>query len=236
VITRTAALLLRKVEYRESDLLLSLFSESLGKVTTVARSARRSRTRFGGSLEAMHTMEVELAPSRTSDRLELRASRIERPRLNLTSNLERMQAAAKVLSWVRDAAPERLPEPELYRVLSACLDALDTPQLEQTPQSVLALSGLSLLNALGWGLEFSACIRCGAECPAGKAAYLSPSRGGIVCSKCGGGDVLLDAALRTTLERALQDPSLQLTDEDGQRVLRIVEQTLAAHANVGRSG
>lgn len=230
--TATLALLLRKVEYRESDLMVTLFSEGLGKVTAVARSARRSRTRFAGSLEPLHTLSVELGTARQGDRFELRASRIERARLHLASDLERMNVAAKVLSWVRDATPERVAEPELYATLEHCLDALDDPKSQHSPRTLLALTGLSLLDALGWGLEFTQCVRCENPCPDGKAAYVSPSRGGVVCSACGGGAILLDSALRLRLARGGSD--LPLGHEDGEVVLRLVEQTLAAHANVGR--
>lgn len=234
MITRTAALLLRKVEYRESDLLLTLFSESMGKLSALARSARRSRARFAGSLEPMHTLEVELAPSRSGDKLELRSARIEKPRLRLTADLTRMQAAAKALSWVREASAERVAEPDVYRALSTCLDALDGELPEASVAPTLALTGLTLLNAFGWGLEFKSCVRCGSPCPEGKAAYLSPAKGGIVCSACGGGDLLLDASLRAALDRAMDGELVSLSEAEGERVLRIVEQTLALHANVGQ--
>ena len=56
----TLALLLRRTPYRDADLVLSLFTEQLGQVSALARAARKSQRRFGGSLEPFHTLHLEL--------------------------------------------------------------------------------------------------------------------------------------------------------------------------------
>ncbi len=47
----TEALLLRRVEYGESDLVLTLLTQKVGKVSALARGARKSSKRFGSALE-----------------------------------------------------------------------------------------------------------------------------------------------------------------------------------------
>ena len=47
------AIVLRTYPMREADLLVTLFTRMEGKVRGVARSAKRSRRRFGGALEPM---------------------------------------------------------------------------------------------------------------------------------------------------------------------------------------
>ncbi|HEX5101745.1 MAG TPA: recombination protein O N-terminal domain-containing protein, partial [Polyangiaceae bacterium] len=56
----THALLLKRVEYGEADLVLTLFTERFGRISALARAARKSTRRFGGALEPMHTLEVAL--------------------------------------------------------------------------------------------------------------------------------------------------------------------------------
>ena len=58
----TKALVLRRTPYREADLVVTLFTAELGQVSALARAARKSQRRFGGSLEPFHTLEVELVP------------------------------------------------------------------------------------------------------------------------------------------------------------------------------
>ena len=46
---RTRAIVLRLVDYRESDRIATLFTEALGRVGAIARGARKSQRRFGGA-------------------------------------------------------------------------------------------------------------------------------------------------------------------------------------------
>jgi len=47
------ALVLRTYPFRESDLLVTLFTRSEGKIRGAARAAKKSRRRFGGALEPL---------------------------------------------------------------------------------------------------------------------------------------------------------------------------------------
>jgi DNA repair protein RecO (recombination protein O) len=231
VITETNALLLRKVDVRESDLVVTLFTDALGKVSALARGARRSKARFAGSLEPLHTLRAELTNPRRGDLFELSGLRLERTRLNLTASLARMNAAGRVLSWVQKAAPDRQHEPSVYRALTDTLDALDAPGKDPPLQATLAVAGLRLCAAFGWGLDFDNCVGCGNARPFNKSARVDAARGGIVCSSCGTGGTLLDAALLGTLSRAQRD-AVALDETASELALTLVERVLVAHGDL----
>ena len=52
------AIVLRTYPFRESDLLVTLFTRTEGKVRGVARAAKKSRRRFGGALEPRTYVKV----------------------------------------------------------------------------------------------------------------------------------------------------------------------------------
>jgi DNA repair protein RecO (recombination protein O) len=228
----TRALLLKRVEYGEADLVLTLFTEKLGRVSALARSARRSQRRFAGSLEPLHTLEVRLEDRPRNELSVLREARIVTARPALTQSLERMKAAGRALGWVRSAAPAHTPEPELWMALEALLDELGAPG-GVAPELALAATGLHVLGALGWGLDFERCVRCGKPCPPENAALVDPVRGGLVCRSCGGARRKLDAGVRARLARAAVsgDPRVLEADDAGV-ALALVEAVLAAHAGV----
>jgi DNA repair protein RecO (recombination protein O) len=228
----TRALLLKRVEYGDADLVLTLFTEKLGRVSALARSARRSQRRFGSSLEPLHTLEVRLEDRPKNELSLLREARIVTPRSALTTSLERMRAAGRALGWVRKAAPAHTPEPELFAALEALLDELGAPDAVEADRA-LAASGLYLLSALGWGLDFERCVRCGKPCPHESTALVDPARGGLVCRSCGGARKRLDPALRERLGRAAAsgDPRA-LEPGDAEIALSLVEDVLEAHAGV----
>src|SRR2546430_12859748 len=52
------AIVLRTYPFRESDLLVTLFTRLEGKVRGVARAAKKSRRRFGGAMETLTYVKV----------------------------------------------------------------------------------------------------------------------------------------------------------------------------------
>jgi DNA repair protein RecO (recombination protein O) len=209
------ALLVGRVEQGDSNLVLTLFTQTLGKVSALARNARNSKRRFAGSLEPMHTLSVELDDS-GGDLMTLRESTLTTPRHHLIADLASMQCAGLALRWVRHAAPPRTVEPTLWRLLETLLTALDRPQNRLDPQVLLAEFGLQLLPALGWGLQLEQCVRCSRPCPANKKAYVSPQHGGLLCRNCGMARLVLSPELRARMIRATANPGAgQFADQNG---------------------
>jgi DNA repair protein RecO (recombination protein O) len=156
----TRALLVKRVEYGESDLVLTLFTERFGRVSVLARGARRSMRRYGGALEPMHTLEVSLEERPHGELLTLREAKIQELRLPLTGDLGRLQAAGHALGWLRRAAPARTPEPELWLAIVALLDRLATPG-DLDPRAVVAGAGHRRRPTVGGALGGGRCERCG---------------------------------------------------------------------------
>jgi DNA repair protein RecO (recombination protein O) len=215
---------------------VTLFTEALGKVSAIARGVRRGARRLSGALEPMHVVSVALDERSGAELLTLRDATIARPRLHLAANLTRMEAAGQALRWVRAGAPIRTPEPEVWTELSVLLDRLDDPNDELPAATHLAASGLRLLRAFGYGLEFSACVRCGKACDAERSAFVDAPAGGLLCQSCGGGRSpmhhRLDAAARRRLAAASAGRDAALLPVDTAIAARLIAEALAAHAGV----
>lgn len=221
------ALLLGRVAYGDADLVVTLLTESVGRVSALARGARRSTKRFGGSLEPMHTLRVAFDDRPHGELATLREAVLDEPRGRLTADLESLEAAGKALSWVRRAAPPRTPEPAAWNALVEFLDRLDRDPGKQ--QERLVEFGLHLLDAFGWGLELSQCVRCGKPCPPERTALVSPERGGLVCRSCGGGPLRLPSSVREALQCAAAGQGDSLLPEHLPLTLELVERALSAH-------
>lgn len=226
----TAALLLGRIEQGDDNLIVSLFTEQLGRVSALARNAKNSRRRFGGSLEPMHTLSVTLDEAQ-SELLMLREASLLDARSTLISSLSAMQCAGLALRWIKHAAPLRTPEPAVWRLVQELLTALDVRHTEQQARLLLAECGLQLLSAFGWGLELDRCVRCGRVCPPDKKAYVNATKGGLVCRQCGMAKTVLSGAQRARVAAASRGQLGELQAEDCEIALDLVEQCLAAHAH-----
>jgi len=229
----TPALVLRRVAYRDADWIVTLLTEQLGVVSALARSGRTSQRRFGGGLEPIHTLHVHLDEVATDRLLTLHEARIEIARHRVVTSLDAMQAAGRALLWVRRAAPERIPEPAVWRVVSTLLDHLNDGNDQRSAHVHLAECGLALLVALGWGIEFERCVVSGQVCEKGRSAMVDPVRGGLVSQACGGARILLEGAVRERMARAAREQPRALEEGDAELALSLVEQALRAHADLG---
>lgn len=228
------ALVLGKVDYRDADLIVTAFTDEWGKVAALARGARRSQKRFGGTLEPMHTLRFELEAAPRGELHGLKSSQIQKARPELLTELSRLAAAGKALSWVRRATTPHLADPILWHALSQCLDDLGE-QAATDADDLVAAFGLRLLDIMGWGIHFSACVSCGKACPAGKAAWLNPERGGLVCRLCGGGPFQISGQAREELNRVACGLNARAPHDLAALTQKVVDRALAAHLGLERS-
>lgn len=218
--------------YGESDVIVTLFTRTHGKLGAMVRGGRRSARRVGGALEPFHTLGVTIE-ERGGDLALLREARLVTLRLRLVSDLDALEAGGIALRWARALLPVRTPEPEGWEVILALLDALDAGV--GAPRALLAAAGLQLLGAVGYGVDFERCVRCGKACPTGRVAYLSAASGGLVCRACGGASRTVEGPLRTLAQELVRgglDRARDLRPPDAERLLAIVEEALGAHADV----
>ncbi|MBK8253255.1 MAG: DNA repair protein RecO [Polyangiaceae bacterium] len=225
----TEALLLRKVAYGEADAIVALFTETRGLVSAIARGARKSTKRFG-ALEPLHLLRVTFEEKGGAELCTLVEATLAAPRLGLLSSLEHMEIASAALQWVRRATPPQVAEPALWADMNALLDSLDGLPESTTARANLATVGLRLLQGAGWGLELSACVRCGRECGPDATACADGAQGGLVCRACGGARWLLRPARRRALQAAMEGDCTLLTNDDAVCAIELVTATLEAHA------
>jgi DNA repair protein RecO (recombination protein O) len=226
------ALVVRAVEVGESDVVATLITERAGKVSAVARGARKGSRRVGGALEPIHTVAV-LVDDKGGDLATLKEARIVRLRPALVGNLDALEAAGVALRWARHLFPPRTPEPQGWQVLIELLDVLDDGAIA-APAHALAHAGLSMLAATGYALDLAGCVVCGRPCPEGRPACVDPARGGLVCRACGGASTVLSPEAREAA-RALSTGRPGGVDMASARaVLSVVDRAMAAHAGFER--
>lgn len=232
----SSAFLLRSVDYGEADRIVTLLTEDLGKVSAIARGARRSRKRFGGTLEPCALIAVELGTTRGSLR-RLASSRVVRAYPALLTKLERIQAIGRASELVRRATPDDDPEPELFVAFASLHERIaDGAEVER---ALLAFS-LRLLALLGLAPQLDVCAVSGVSCPADQRALFDPARGGIVRQRFGGGPHSLSASTRARMLTAMGPEWAEAveswTEEELSEAGPAIERFLVAHQLRGPTG
>jgi DNA repair protein RecO (recombination protein O) len=121
----TAAVLLRKRKFRDTSLIVSWCTESLGCIQTVAKGARRAKTPFAGKLDLFFESEISIVQSRKSSLHTLTEVVVRNPFAGIRENYLRTQAAAYFVEMIEICTERDHHEPELYSLLRRAFGYLD---------------------------------------------------------------------------------------------------------------
>jgi DNA repair protein RecO (recombination protein O) len=199
---RTRALVLRTFDQNESDRLVHLYTEDLGRVSALAKGARRSRRRFPGALELFSLIDVRLVAPPRSALMRLEAARPYRSLEGLSDDLLRFAIACHFVELLDRLTGDGEGNPEFFEFASGVLDVLRT----ELPDRLLALLILAkTLARLGYRPQLIECAVCRAALSGSLAAF-SARQGGAVCPACAPGGVGVSTSLLAALERGLRSP------------------------------
>lgn len=213
------ALVLRVVEFGESDLIVHLLTPSHSRLTVIAKGARRSRKRFSGCLDLLCLVRVQIERRRPQGMARLEQARLREPFAGLRTEPGRFGLACYVAELVDRLAPEGAGGPEARRLFATVVAALHAI-LDGRPDARLrVLLELRLLATLGLGPELRQCVRCGSALATGPSVLFHVGEGGPLCLACArAGDAAVPVGLGTlrALEQSLrldlaQWPRLGLT-------------------------
>ena len=128
----TKALVLRQVDYKESDKILTLFTQEQGKLTASARGCRKKGSALAAPCQLLAWSEMVLYDYQ--GRWTVKEAAVEREFLGLRRDVERLALACYFAEAAEALAVEDVPAPELLSLVLNSLYALD-----QMPQKPLAL-------------------------------------------------------------------------------------------------
>src|SRR5512139_379344 len=179
---RTRGLVLRTFDQGESDRVVHLYTEKLGRVSAIAKGARRSKRRFPGTLEILSLVDARLVEPPRAALLRLEGAKLAGAFEGITESLGRYAIACQFLELLDRLTAERESLPDLFHFAVGVLDVLR----EEPPDRLLALLVLAkTLARLGYRPQLVACAVCGGDLPAGAARVaFSPAQGGALCPRC----------------------------------------------------
>jgi DNA repair protein RecO (recombination protein O) len=212
-VLRTEALVLRSADVGESDRILHLLVPECGRLTAVAKGARRSRRRFAGTLDLFNHLRVEVDRRHARSLARLEQATLIEAFTPLRAQAARFALGCYLLELVGRLAPEGAVRADGARLFSFALAALRCVARRAPDARMRTLLELRALDALGLRPELGRCVRCGAELEGPRVDFRVPE-GGPRCRRCAadraGGPGLqlhlgtlraLELALRLDLER-----------------------------------
>ena len=178
---KLTGVVLRTVDYGESDRIVTLLTAERGKVSAFARAARASRRRFGGALEPFTLVRAEARERRGAELLSLESVAVERGFGAIRADLARLACAGYACDLARELVRDAEPHRDLLALLVEYLARLDAGPARPT---ALRAYELLALGAAGLMPRLTACARCGGALGGEERLAFDPAHGGALCAGC----------------------------------------------------
>lgn len=191
------AVIIGLMDYREHDKIVTVFTREHGKLSGLARGAKRSVKRFGGALELFSRLSLSFTPA---DGL-VSVTDVDLVTIfpSIRATLEGIAHAGYACELVGALAPERMANQRLFRLLTAYLDHLDSFPATRADRHFFEIN---LLNILGYRPPLESCCHCGAPLDEG-GRWRKGEEGGLSCPRCSRSGSLLGGEAIATLLRSL---------------------------------
>ncbi len=180
----TPAIVLRRIDYGEYDFVITLFTLRRGKISVIAKSAKKSKKRFSGILELFSILDVVCNVGRRKGLPVLQEAALKYPFFDIRSSTLKTAYASYWAELINEWMESAQRQVQLYQLFQYVLRELDACRISGAALSILfqikfmALSGLSP--------NLSQCSICRIEVEKIKETRVTFdfAKGGILCNGC----------------------------------------------------
>jgi DNA repair protein RecO (recombination protein O) len=187
MVRRTKGIVLRTTPFGEADLIVTYLSPDFGLLKIFAKSPRKTKSRFGSSLELLTHSGISFWGKENAPLPRLTQSDIIHPFQSIRDNLPSFLKTSEIVELTLNFIPERDANKKAYLLLLQTLQDIEnnppSPPFSKGGKGGLDLGiihyKIKFLELTGYAPKLDACARCGRD---GYGFHVS--EGSILCEAC----------------------------------------------------
>lgn len=204
-IQKTLGTVIRVVDYSDTDQILSVLTPTRGKLSFMAKGARKSSRRFGGAIDLLTQSEFVFY-----DREGLKSlnqATLMDAHTAIQTDYDRLTTALRCARTVNRTLEDDQEALDVFELFERLLTALSDEASDETLAVYELAFKLKLMLRLGWAPILDACANCGKD---PQQNWFSMVMGGVLCEDCHRGDrsdeMPLSPGAARSLHQALKWP------------------------------
>ena len=179
MIVSTDAIVLRTVNYSESSIIVTLFSKESGKITLMAKGARKPKSQFAAQLEPMNIINTNYFHKDGRSIQLLKNSSFIEDSMDIRENFDALNYGLTIVEILDKLLHENDIDPIIFRLSIRTLSALKLAQINY--DIVFSFFLLQLSVRLGFMPELNKCCNCFIHL---ETAKFDEHRGELMCKNC----------------------------------------------------
>lgn len=177
----TEAIVLDCLEHGESDVILTFLSRDAGRLSAIAKGAKRSKKRFVNKLELFSFLHITYQTSPNRSLSFLSDAELHTSFLNIRRNFELYTTASVLRELLLIAVREGETDDRLFRLSLWALHNIDR---QRQPLAILTLFLIKFYETIGYRPDFTICNSCNCLTTANGRYSFDTTTGGLVCPNC----------------------------------------------------
>lgn len=177
----SAAIVLDCRDHGESDLIVTFFCQGIGRMTGIAKGAKRSQKRFVNKLELFSSLFLRYTEAKNSNMAFIVEAELLESFLSLRQNMPLYMAATVIRELTLVSTRDLEGDNGLFSLLLWTLESLVTRRPTMT---IVALFQLKFFEQIGYRPNFSSCLRCNQPFDTAQDYGFESRAGSIICSRC----------------------------------------------------
>jgi DNA repair protein RecO (recombination protein O) len=176
---KTEAIVIKSQPFLEADKLITLFTKNHGKIRAIAKSARKTSSKFGARLEIFTYLDCFIAQGRNLDII----SQVETKEsfYRLREDEEKIKAGAYLLKLVDKSTTEGIHNEPIFELLLRSLKLLKIGVPESTVKKIFEIK---LMEIEGFFPRLTNCTVCKGRLNPKEVIGFSETNEGLVCPQC----------------------------------------------------
>jgi DNA repair protein RecO (recombination protein O) len=179
------AIVLQSYPLGEADRLVSFLSRTMGRMRGVASGARRTKSRFGSTLERLSHIRIWFFERETRELVRISQCEVIESFLDAFGDYASSIALSLFSEITQSVLPDKEASDASFRLLLLCAQ---TVKRTRQAEPALAYFALWTVKLGGWLPPLDKCSKCGrllsGKTEPAQAAYFSPRSSAIVCANC----------------------------------------------------
>lgn len=179
--TESAAIVLDCRDHGESDLIVTFFCQHHGRLTGIAKGAKRSKKRFVNKLELFSSLQIRHTTPKNNRLAFIAEAELLDGFMGLRQNISSYTTASVVREFILMATKEVEGDQELYPLLSWVFNNLNE---NRPPRPSLIFFLIRFFAIIGYSPQLKSCLDCGSPMEHNAPHSFHLRLGGIRCRKC----------------------------------------------------
>ncbi len=180
-IIKTSAVVLSKLDYSDSSVIVSLYTKENGKLSAILKGGRNPKSKLSLIVDPPNYLEVIIYNKSSRDVQILTEASLKGHFHKIKSDLEKLKYSHSTIELIKNLTVDHEANHRLFQGLVRILELIE----EDKEPAVLSFGRFFLffIKEMGYELQLNNCDKCGKTLP--KNQELSYNYGiGILCGEC----------------------------------------------------